>query len=371
MKRIATLFMLLAAAACSKGVQLIPEDSFKAEIDGKQVSLYTIKGGDLTAQVTNFGARIISLWTPDRKGGMADIIVGYGTLDKFVNNTGERFLGANPGPVANRIAGGTYELGGETFLCPVNNGNNTLHGGLIGLDMLVWDVIEVAEDHLKMSVLHPDGVEGFPGNTTFTITYTLTEDSEMKIEFGAVSDKDTPVNLAHHGFFNLRGCGNGDILGHVLTINASHTTPVDAELIPSGEIVSLDGSPLDFREPHAIGERINADDEQLRNGTGYDHNWCIDRSDEGGIQFVARLQEPEYGRVMEIFSDQPGLQFYSGNFFDGKSIDKYGKPMIHRCAVALETQKWPDAVHHPNFPDIILKAGDTYSHTCIYKFSAE
>lgn len=371
MKHITSLLFVLALTACSNGVKLIPESKFNAEVEGKQVSLYTITGGDLTVQVTNFGARIISLWAPDRKGHQADVIVGYGDLDNFVNNSGERFLGANPGPVANRIAGGEFKLNGVKYSCPQNNGRNTLHGGLKGLDMLVWDVVETASDHITMSVLHPDGLDGFPGNTQFTITYTLTADNEMKIEYDAVSDKDTPVNLAHHGFFNLRGCGNGDILSHELTINASRTTPVDAELIPSGEIVSLDGSPLDFREPHAIGERIGADDEQLRNGNGYDHNWCIDRESEDGMEFIARLYEPEYGRQMEIYSDQPGLQFYSGNFFDGCTTDKFGKPMNYRCAVALETQKWPDALHHENFPDIILKAGNHYTHNCIYKFSVK
>lgn len=368
MKKLISLISLLAAAACSRGVETIPAALFETEHDGRQVSLYTITGGGLTAQVTNFGARIISLWTPDRFGNMADIIVGYGDIDSFINNKGERFLGANPGPVANRIAGGSFELNGITYSLPANNGENTLHGGLLGLDMLVWDVTECAEDHISMSVLHPDGMDGFPGNTTFTITYTLTGESAMKIEYSAISDQDTPINLAHHGFFNLRGCGNGDILGHILTINASYTTPVDAALIPTGEIASLDGSPLDFREPHAIGERIEADDEQLHNGNGYDHNWCIDTNGEEGLCLAATVYEPRYGRVMEVHSDQPGLQFYSGNFFNGQSIDKYGKPMSYRCAMALETQKWPDAVHHSNFPDIILKAGDIYTHTCTYTF---
>lgn len=371
MKKLLFLFLGLVAAACNNAVTLIPESEFETVYEGKQIGLYTISGGGLTAQVTNFGARLISLWTPDHNGRPADIIVGYGNIENFINNPGERFLGSNPGPVANRIAGASFDLNGKTYTLPANNGENTLHGGLLGLDMLVWDVLEQTENSLKMNVLHPDGMDGFPGNSSFTITYTLTEDGAMKIEFSAVSDQDTPINLAHHGFFNLRGCGNGTILDHILTINADNTTPVDNALIPTGEIAPVEGTPLDFREPHVIGDRIGDDFEQLRNGNGYDHNWCINTDGGEPLWMAARLEEPRYGRVMEVWSDQPGLQFYSGNFFDGKTLDKFGKPMVYRCALALETQKWPDAVHHSNFPDIIVKAGETYSHTCIYAFSTK
>lgn len=369
MKRFLLLPALLAFFSCTSGVELIPSSSFDAEIDGKPVSLYTIEGGGLTAQITNYGARVVSLWTPDRQGAMADVVIGYKSLDSYVNNPGERFLGSSPGPVANRIGGASFELDGVTYILEKNDGNNTLHGGFKGIDHLVWDVLECTDSSIFMQVLHADGFEGFPGNKTIGVRYTLTSDSSLKVEFTAVTDAPTPVNLAHHPFFNLKGSGQGDILGHILTINASRTTPVDSELIPTGEIVSLDGSPLDFREPHAIGERIEADDEQLHYGHGYDHNWVLNYSGSG-IELDATVYEPVSGRFLEVLSDQPGLQFYSGNFFgDGKTVDLFGNAVAFRGALALETQKFPDAVHHPEFPDTILRPGETYSHTCFYRFS--
>ncbi len=371
MKRFLPLLALVVLAACApKTVQLIPASAFETQIDGKPVSLYTISGGSLTAQITNYGARVVSLWAPDRNGDMADVVIGYGDIDSYVHNPGERFLGSSPGPVANRIGGASFELDGETYTLDKNDGENTLHGGFKGIDHLVWDVVESSDSSILLRVVHPDALGGFPGNKTIDVCYTLTGDSALKVEFRATTDAPTLMNLAHHPFFNLKGSGRGNILEHVLTINASCTTPVDSVLIPTGEIVSLDGSPLDFRQPHAIGERIDADDEQLHFGHGYDHNWVLDFEPGDGIVLDATVYEPSSGRFLEVLSDQPGLQFYSGNFFgDGKTVDKYGNAIEYRGALALETQKFPDSIHHPGFTDIVLRPGELYSHTALYRFS--
>ena len=371
MKRFLPLLALVALAACApKTVQLIPASAFETQIDGKPVSLYTISGGCLTAQITNYGARVVSLWAPDRDGSMRDVVIGRANIDDYVNGPGERFLGACVGPVANRIGGAAFTLDGVDYELEKNDGENTLHGGFLGIDRLVWDVVDQSPESLKLQVVHPDGLGGFPGNKTICVRYTLTPAHDLKVEFEAVTDAPTPINLAHHPFFNLKGSGRGNILEHVLTINASCTTPVDSVLIPTGEIVSLDGSPLDFRQPHAIGERIDADDEQLHFGHGYDHNWVLDFEPGDGIVLDATVYEPHSGRFLEVLSDQPGLQFYSGNFFgDGKTVDKYGNAIEYRGALALETQKFPDSIHHPGFTDIVLRPGELYSHTALYRFS--
>ena len=349
---------------------LISSENFLKGTDNPDYKLITIKGGDLIMQVTNFGGRVISLWTPDKNGNYADVVIGYNTLDQYINNKGERFLGSSPGPVANRIGGAQFKLNGKTIKVSANDGANTLHGGFKGIDMLTWKVVEVSDNSVTFEVVHPDGLDGFPGNKTIRMTYTLTDNNEFKVDFEATTDQDTPINLAHHSFFNLRGCGNGTILDHVLTINASANTPVNKELIPTGKIKPLAGTPRDFRQPTVIGKRIDKyRDKQMAFGHGYDHNYVLDRRTKDGMDLAATVYEPESGRYMEVLTDQPGLQFYSGYFFDGSVNDKYDKPMVRNCSFALETQKFPDAVNHSNFPDIILKAGDTYKHSCIYKLS--
>lgn len=361
-------------AGCSAGtgeIKLIPEENFKTEVDGKAVALYTLKNADLTMQVTNFGARVVSLWVPDRDGKYEDVELGYDNIEKYVHNTGERFLGAVVGPYANRIAGGKFTLNGKEYNLPQNDNGQTLHGGLKGLDMVVWNVDSVNDSSIVFSYLHPDGQDGFPGNVDIDMTYTLTSDNEFRVEYKAVTDAPTYFNISHHSFFNLKGEGNGTVLDNVLVINASHTTPVDAHLIPTGEIADVTGTPFDFREPHTIGERINEDNEQLHNGNGYDHNWILDRKADGDIEFAASVYEPASGRFMEVFTDQPAIQFYSGNFFDGSYCGKWGKPLRHRESIALETQKYPDSPNHPDFPSTLLEPGQTYSHTCIYRFSVK
>ena len=374
MKKSLILLGMSLLAAC--GVQktelpLLPEEAFQTTVDGKPVALYTLHAGDITMQVTNYGARVVSLWTPDREGRYEDIVLGYENIGRYIDNTGERFLGAVVGPYANRIAKGRFTLDGTEYTLPLNNNGQTLHGGLKGVDRVVWDVVSATDDKLVLHYLHPDGQDGFPGNLDIEMTYSLTPDNEFRIDYKATTDKPTVANFSHHPFFNLKGEGNGTVLDNVLTINASHTTPVDSVLIPTGQIAPVEGTPFDFREPHAIGERIGADNQQLRNGGGYDHNWVIDRKTESGIEQAATVWEPASGRTIEVLSDQPGLQVYSGNFFDGKSIGKYGKPQRYRESLALETQKFPDSPNHDNFPSTVLRPGETYTQVCIYKFGVK
>jgi aldose 1-epimerase len=374
MKKILLMFAAcVAIASCSQKstVSLFPVSDFETVVDGKNVSIYTLKAGDLTMQVTNFGARVVSLWTPDSDGNYEDIVLGYNNIDSYVNNPGERFLGAVVGPYANRIAGGTYTIGEETYNFPQNNNGQTLHGGLKGLDMVVWDVDAVTEDSIVLSYLCPDGQDGMPGNRKIVMTYTLTPQNEFKVDYVAETDKATHMNISHHSFFNLKGEGNGTINDHVLYINASKTTPVDAVLIPTGEIADVTGTPFDFREPKAIGRDLAVENEQLANGAGYDHNWVLDRDTENGVELAATVYEPASGRYMEVWTDQPALQFYGGNFFDGSTYGKYGKTLNYRESSALETQKYPDTPHHAHFPSTLLNPGDKYTHVCIYKFGTK
>ena len=374
MKKILFAAVLCAvAAACTpkNEVTLFPVSDFETVVDGKEVSLYTLKAGDLTMQVTNFGARVVSLWTPDRNGSYEDIVLGYNNIGNYVNNPGERFLGAVVGPYDNRIGGGTYTIGNETYNFPQNNNGQTLHGGLKGLDMVVWNVDRVTENQLTLSYLCPDGQDGMPGNRTIYMTYTLTPDNEFRVDYLAETDKPTHMNISHHSFFNLKGEGNGTINDHVLYINASKTTPVDAVLIPTGEIADVAGTPFDFREPKAIGQDVNEENEQLKNGAGYDHNWVLDRKTASDLELAASVYEPASGRYMEVWTDQPALQFYGGNFFDGTTTGKYGKSLNYRESIALETQKYPDTPHHAHFPSTLLNPGEKYTHVCVYKFFAQ
>ena len=372
-KRFLLAVLAVACVSCAEttAVKLLNVDDFKAEIDGKEVSLYTLKSGDLTMQVTNFGARVVSLWVPDKDGHHEDVVLGYNNLENYVNNPGERFLGAVVGPYANRIAGGTYTIGEETYNFPQNNNGQTLHGGLKGLDMVVWDVDSVTEDTIVLSYLCPDGQDGMPGNRKIVMTYTLTPLNEFRVDYVAQTDKATHMNISHHSFFNLKGEGNGTINDHVLYINASKTTPVDAVLIPTGEIADVTGTPFDFREPKAIGRDLAVENEQLTNGAGYDHNWVLDRVSANELELAASVHEPASGRYMEVWTDQPALQFYGGNFFDGSTYGKYGKTLNYRESIALETQKYPDTPHHAHFPSTLLNPGETYTHVCVYKFSTK
>ena len=325
------------------------------------LSVYTLSGCRLEMVVTDYGARVLSLMVPDRNGNKADVIVGYETLQEYLDCHGERFFGAAVGRVANRIGGAQFTLDDKTYPLAANDHGNTLHGGFTGIDRVRWKVADVKPNAIKFKLRDSAGSEGWPGNLDIELTYTLTEDDSFKVEYKAVTDTPTLCNLSHHSFFNLTGDASRSILEHTLQINAEQYVPVDEKLIPTGEIRPVDGTAFDFRKAKPIGRDIEV-------AGGYDHNWCIEGK---GLRPVAFLSEPVSGRKMEIRTDQPGLQFYSGNFFDGSYAGKGGRLIGHRCALVLETQAWPDAIHHPGFPDTVLRPGETYSHTCIYKFSAQ
>ena len=312
-------------------------------------------------KVTDYGARVLSLLVPDRSGAMADVIVGYETLDDYLACPGERFFGAAVGRVANRIGKARFTLDGKKYCLPQNDNGNTLHGGFEGFDRVMWSVERVSESVLELSLTDPDSHEGWPGNLSVHMTYELTPEDCFKVSYSAVTDAPTLCNLTHHSFFNLTGDSSESILGHRLRIWARAYLPVDGKLIPTGQVCSVEGTPFDFRKEKAIGADIEA-------AGGYDHNWCLDGT---GLRRVASLCEPVSGRRMDVITDQKGLQFYSGNFFDGSYAGKGERIIGHRCALALETQAWPDSIHHTGFPDTVLRPGETYTHTCIYRFSHE
>lgn len=371
MKTLFTLLLAALAISCTNNsgkIALLNENDFKTTVDGKEVSLYTLRNGDLVMQVTNYGARVVSLWAPDRNGNYADVEIGYENIDRYINNTGERYLGAVVGPVANRIANGKFVLDGKEYTLPQNNNGQTLHGGTLGVDRIVWDVKSCNENEIVFTTTLPDGQDGFPANRSIEMTYRLTENNEFTVLYSATTDAKTVFNISHHSFFNLEGDGEGTILDHILTIKSKAITPVNEVLIPTGELMCVKNTPFDFNEPHAIGERVNEEHVQLKMGAGYDHNWALDREDDGKVIKVADVYSPKSGRGMEVHTDQIGLQFYCGNFFDGKCHTKFGKPILYRGAIALETQRYPDAPNQPSFPSIELNPGDVYTHTCTYKF---
>ena len=373
MRHLTSLLLLALLTACTAKVEnlgpnLFPAQPFDGEVDGKPVALYTLQNGGVILQVTNFGARVVSLFTKDRNGKYEDIVVGHKSLDEYVTPPGERFLGASVGPVANRI-GGVFEIDGVRYETPKNdNGKNTLHGGFKGVDMVPWDVVEACDTAIVLHLIHPDGFEGFPGNLDVTLTYRLEGSGDFAVEFEAETDAPTPVNFTHHPFFCLRGEGNGTVEDYELRIAASRYTPTDSRNVPTGEIRDVKGTPFDFLKTHKIGERIGEDAVQLRNANGYDHNWCLDKE---GFGFACRLKDPVSGRWVEVWTDQPGLQVYSGNFFKGGEYGANGKELRFRSSIALEAQQFPNAVKHTHFGNIILRPGDVYTHKTVYRFGAE
>lgn len=370
-KMIFAAALVLMAACTSQNPQGMDAARFDGEINGKKVALYTLKAGDITLQATNFGARVVSIYTPDREGNNVNIVVGHDNLDAYVNPPAERFFGACVGPVANRIGKASFQLDGVTYNTPTNDNEvNTLHGGFLGLDNVVWDVLKATEDSLVLFYLHPDGQEGYPGNLAITMTYSVDDENQFCIDYKAQTDKVTPVNITNHPFFCLRGEGNGTVEDYQMWIKASHYLPIDPLSIPTGEIASVEGTPFDFRGGQKIGERINEENEQLKNARGYDHNWCIDKETDG-VERICYVYDELSGRKVEVFTDQVGLQFYSGNFFADLEKGSNGRSLGFRSSLALETQGWPDAVNHDNFPSILLQPGDVYTQTCIYRFSAE
>lgn len=320
--------------------------------------------------VTDFGCRIMKLCTPDRKGVFSDIVLGANDEESYMNyGKGERFLGATIGRFGNRIAGGRFTLDGKEYILAQNNGTNALHGGVKGFDMVRWEVEEHDSKHIVFNYTSPDGEEGYPGELKVRMSYALEDDDSLVIKYRAATDKPTIVNLTHHSFFNLHGEGNGTINDHILMINASRFTPVDARLIPTGALESVEGRPFDFRNPASIESRLDFSNPQIRLGGGFDHNWVLDKEAEGMLTKAAQVYEPRSGRLLEVFTTEPGMQFYGGNYFDGTMHGKNGRPYIRNCAFALETQHFPDSPNHPDFPSTVLRPGQEYTQTCIYKFS--
>lgn len=341
-----------------------PQD-FGKTTDGKPVELYTLANSHgVQATITTYGGILVSLSTPDRGGQPGDIVLGFDKLESYLGE--HPYFGALIGRYGNRIAKGRFTLNGVEYKLAQNNGENNLHGGPLGFDRAVWQVKNAGPHLLELGYLSKDGEEGFPGNLAVTVRYTLTDANELAIDYRATTDRDTVVNLTSHSYFNL-AC-QGDNLGHLLTLNADRMTPVDAGLIPTGELRSVAGTPFDFRQPVAIGARIDQDDEQLKLGGGYDHNFVLNRSGEG-LCPVAKVVEPATGRVLEVFTTEPGVQFYSGNFI-GDMAGKGGRRYGRRSGFCLETQHYPDSPNQPAFPTTVLKPGQSYHSTTVHRFSA-
>jgi aldose 1-epimerase len=337
--------------------------------DGETVNLYTLTNrSGMRVAITNYGGRIVSIIVPDRKGQMADVALGFDNFDGYLATN--PFFGALVGRYANRIGGAKFTLDGKEYHLAANDGPNSLHGGLKGFDKQVWKAREIPGQHpgLELTYLSKAGEENYPGNLSVKVVYTLTGNNGLQIDYSATTDKDTVLNLTNHSYFNLAGQGNGDILKQEMMINADSFTPIDATLIPTGEIRKVEGTPLDFRKSTPIGERIDADDEQLKFGKGYDHNFVLNRTGNG-LTLAARATDRESGRVLEVLTTQPGIQFYTGNFLDGTVHGTGGKVYERRSAFCLETQHFPDTPNKPSFPSAELKPGQTYHETTVFKFS--
>ena len=338
-------------------------------VDGKEVFLYTLRNaGGMEARITNYGGIIVSLKVPDKNGKLGDVVLGFDSLSSYVKDT--PYFGCLIGRYGNRIGKGKFVLDGVTYTLAINNSPNHLHGGVKGFDKVVWEARESESTpgkSLVLSYISKDGEEGYPGTLTIKVTYTLTDSNEIKVDYRATTDKPTIVNLTQHSYFNLASPGDGDILGHELMIAADRFTAIDSTLIPTGALSEVKGTPLDFTTPTPIGLRINDNNEQLRFGLGYDHNFVLTKP-AGDFGLAARVFEPTSGRVMEVFTTEPGLQFYSGNFLDGHHIGKGGKPYKYRYGFCLETQHYPDSPNKPAFPSTVLRPGETYTTSTAYRF---
>lgn len=334
---------------------------------GEEVYLFTLTNGNgVTAKIMSYGATLVSLEVPDKDGKLAEVTLGFDTLKEYMENPANPYFGSTVGRFANRIAKASFTLDGVEYKLASNDGDNHLHGGMKGFDKVVWSA-EVVEggggDTVKFSYLSKDGEEGYPGNLTAEVTYTLSEDNELIIEYKAETDKPTPVNLTNHSYFNLAGHDSGSVLGHELTINADRYTDVDDELMPTGELAAVAGTDMDFNTPMTIGARIDNVE------GGYDHNYVLNDSDGKLPAFAARVYEPKSGRTMEVYTTEPGMQLYTGNFLDGSAVGKNGAVYDKHAAFCLETQHYPDSPNQEKFPSTILRAGERYTQKTIYKFS--
>jgi aldose 1-epimerase len=359
-----------AAADSTSTVAAAAPDAknFEATINGKAVKLYTLKNSKgASVAITNYGGRVVSLLVPDNKAALTDVVLGYDSV-KTYQKPKEPFFGAIIGRYGNRIGKGKFSLDGKAYQLDINDGVNTLHGGFKGFYAQVFDVVQPNDSTLNLTYVSKDGEGGYPGTLTSKVTYTLTADNALKIEYTATTDKTTIVNLTNHAYFNLNGAGDSTILDNVVKIDADNITPVDTTLIPTGKLQPVKGTPFDFTTAKAIGANINDKDDQLKNGKGYDHNFALNKHDI--TKSIATVSSPKTGIVMDIYTDEPGLQFYSGNFLTGATKDgKGGKAYPHRSAFCMETQHFPDAPNQPAFASTVLKPGQTYHTTTIYKFS--
>jgi aldose 1-epimerase len=346
--------------------------AFGKTSNGEAVDLYTLSNANgVEVKITNYGGTVVSLSVPDRNGSSADVVLGHDGVAGYEKSS--PYFGAIVGRYGNRIANGRFTLDGAQYTLAQNNGKNHLHGGLRGFDKVVWQASEREDPDgsaIELRYRSKDGEEGYPGNVDAAVTYTLTEKNELRIDYAATADKPTVVNLTNHSYFNLAGHGEGDILGHELMIDADRFTPVDEGLIPTGELQPVEGTPFDFRTPTPIGARINDKDQQLAFGKGYDHNYVLNGT-AGSLRLVVRVTEPKSGRVLEVLTTEPGLQFYSGNFLDGTIHGKNGKAYGHRSGFCLETQHFPDSPNKPKFPTTVLRPGEKYQTTTVYRFSTD
>jgi aldose 1-epimerase len=368
-KHVLTASVLLLCVSSVEGRSNVKKDLFGKLPDGTPIDIYTLSEGPIEVRVTNYGGYLVSLKVPDRNGKSADIVLGFDDLDGYVNNNthkGTAYLGPIVGRYANRIARGTFTLDGRQYSLAINNGPNALHGGPHGFHQVVWKGRLIPEG-VELTYLSKDGEEGYPGNLNVVVRYTLSHGA-LTIDYSATTDKDTILNLTNHTYFNLKGAGKGDILDHDLILHASRFTWADSNLTPTGELKSVGGTPLDFRKSTRIGERIDSDYEQLRVAGGYDQNFVLDA---GGRELAeaAEVYEPSSGRVMRVLTDQPGVQFYTGNFFDGTIKGKSGIAYQRRYGLCLETQHFPDSPNHPEFPTTELKPGQRFHRVTVFSFS--
>ena len=367
---ISLLFLFVFCTYNSKEEFVLNASDFQKTIDGKVTSLYLLKNGKIKVYITNYGGRIVSLLTPDRNGQMGDVVLGFKSIDDYLSANGT-YHGALIGRVGNRIAKGKFTLDSKTYSLPINNNENHLHGGPEGFHNQVWEVKAFDQSSISMSYFSKDGEMGYPGNLDVQVKYSLNNENELLISYKATTDKSTPVNLTNHAFFNLAGEASGTINDHLLRLNADYFTPVDETLIPLGENRSVEGTPFDFRIPKTIGRDLNQQntDTQMNYGGGYDHNFVLNKENDREMSLAGYVIDPKTGRRMDIFTEEPGIQFYGGNFMDGSDTGKYGKKFLYRESFALETQHFPDSPNQTSFPNIILLPGDIYQTKSIYKFS--
>ncbi len=362
-----------------KPIGICPKAFGTAQVDGKDVSLFTLKNANgMVAQLTNLGAKVVTLYAPDREGKMADVVLGYSTADEYAKSdsekgVGEVCFGATVGRYGNRIAEGKFNIDGKDFqICVNENGTNSLHGGFKGLHSVVWDAEQISDSEVAFTVVSPDGHMGYPGEVAIKLTYKLTDCNALKLSYEATTTEPTVLNLTHHSFFNLAGEDAETINDHEIQIPSESITPVDDKLIPTGDFMPVAGTPFDFNQPRVIADSLQSAHQQMKYGNGYDHNWVLSSEpDSTGLRLAAKVKHAKSGRVMTELTAEPAIQFYGGNFLNGSEKGKSGKGYPFRSAFCLETQHFPDSPNKPQFPSTVLRPGEKYNHVCVYKFSAE